>query len=237
MILKSDLSDTTLDKVPFFRLLEDFLQLIEDHKGVIKLTQNGALPKAVLEELYGKGYILEDSIEKGRRTLSREIHSEVLTTLHIIAKEMGLIKKQFNRLSLTKKAEKLRGKRQELFKALIHFYAEQFNWGYHDLYPDEPVGQVAWPFTLYLLNHFKSIKQKSGSFGVMYMNAFPQLLEEFFDSPYSSAELSFVRCYCVRSFTRFLNWFGIVEFQYAIHIEEQPVVATSLLWELFEFDE
>lgn len=133
--LKPSIADDVLDQIPFFRLLEDFMTLIENNRGVVKLTRTGALPRFVLEELYGKGHIPDESIEKGISKLNRESKSSIISTVRITAKEMGLIKKRHNRLSLTKKSEKLRRDRSALLKELLHFFAEDFNWGYNDLYP------------------------------------------------------------------------------------------------------
>jgi hypothetical protein len=234
--LKPNLSDDVLDRIPFFRLIEDFMTLIESNKGVVKLTRGGALPKVVVEELYNKGHLPDDSIDAGIHKLHRESDSTPIKTAHVIVKEMGLVKKRHNRLSLTKKSEKIRRDRSALLKELLLFYAGTFNWGYNDLYPYSPVGQLAWPFNLYLLHTFKNERYDALDYGAMYLLAFPKLLDDFEETHFATAELNFFRAYAVRTIERFLVWFGFVKGQPGIRTVEKDVVVTPLLWEVFDFD-
>ena len=234
--LKPSIADDVLDQIPFFRLLEDFMTLIEYNKGVVKLTRTGALPRFVLEEVYGKGHMPDESIEKGISKLNRESKSSIISTVRIIAKEMGLIKKRHNRLSLTKKSEKLRRDRSALLKELLHCFAEDFNWGYNDLYPFSPVGQLAWPYNLYLLHIFKNERYDALDYAAMYLLAFPQLLDDFEETHFATAELNFFRAYAIRAIERFLVWFGFVKYQPGLNTVEKDVVVKPLLWEVFDFD-
>jgi len=178
----------------------------------------------------------DESIEKGISKLNRESDSTIISTVRLIANEMGLIKKRYNRLSLTKKSEKLRRDRLALFKELLHFYAEDFNWGYNDLYPYSPVGQLAWPFNLYLLHIFKNERYDALDYGAVYLLAFPQLLDDFEETHFATAELNFFRAYAIRAIERFMVWFGFVKYQPGINIVEKDVLVKPLLWEVFDFD-
>ena len=190
----------------------------------------------MLEELYGKGHMPDEFIEKGISKLNRESDSTIISTVRLIANEMGLIKKRHNRLSLTKKSEKLRRDRLALFKELLHFYACDFNWGYNDLYPYSPVGQLAWPFNLYLLHIFKNERYDALDYGAVYLLAFPQLLDDFEETYFATAELNFFRAYAIRAIERFMVWFGLVKQQPGLNTVEKDVVVKPLLWEVFDFD-
>ena len=120
----------------------------------MKLTGTGSLQQGVLRELYAKGIIKDEYLDYRKKPITRENQWEAMYALHNVARLIGLVRMQHNKLFLTKKARKLMQDRVELFKYLLKAYAEQFNWGFMDGYPDEPVGQVAWPYTLYLLNKY-----------------------------------------------------------------------------------
>ncbi|MBI5042913.1 MAG: hypothetical protein HZC10_03605 [Nitrospirae bacterium] len=49
--IKGDISNQTFNNIPFFRLTEEFLKIIQRDR-FIKLTPLGALPKKILHELY-----------------------------------------------------------------------------------------------------------------------------------------------------------------------------------------
>ncbi|HEX8426642.1 hypothetical protein [Hymenobacter sp.] len=90
--LQTAIPDETLDQVPFLRLTEDFLALVQ-REGAIKLTPLGALPRKYLHELYAHGHIPERGIDTGFIKLSRELDSLSITTLHTVGTEAGLVKK------------------------------------------------------------------------------------------------------------------------------------------------
>lgn len=98
---QKNVGDSILDAIPFFRLTEEFLKIIQRDKR-IKLTPLGALPKKVLVELYSHGFILEDHIESGIVKLTREHDAISIRTVAIVSKLAGLIKLQYGRFFLTK---------------------------------------------------------------------------------------------------------------------------------------
>ena len=108
--------------------------------------------------------------------------------------------------------------------------------GYNDLYPFSPVGQLAWPYNLYLLHIFKNERYDALDYAAMYLLAFPQLLDDFEETHFATAELNFFRAYAIRAIERFLVWFGFVKYQPGINIVEKDVVVKPLLWEVFDFD-
>lgn len=59
---RPDISDAALDRIPFFRLAEAFVKVVQREKRM-KLTPSGALQRKVLLELYGHGFASEWYIE------------------------------------------------------------------------------------------------------------------------------------------------------------------------------
>lgn len=235
--LKLNIRDMYLDKIPFFRLVEDFLRLVEGKGGSIMLTKTGALQRAVCVELYGKGYIMQEGIEKGYAKLNREFDSEAISALRVVVVACGFVRKAKDRLHLTKKARKLMKDRRGLLEQLLHGYAERYNWGYLDYFPDAPVGQVAWVFNLFLLDQFGMNHRPAKEYAKMYRRAFSTLLDSFEANYNWTAEDQFDRCYTFRTMAQFLSWFGVVDYHERILEDPTPLIATSLLWDLFEFDQ
>ena len=63
--LKKNLSDETLDRIGFFRLVEEFLKILE-RDGSIKLTKAGFLPPGIVLELHGFHFVAEWLIDEER---------------------------------------------------------------------------------------------------------------------------------------------------------------------------
>lgn len=68
---REDIDDKTLDQIPIFRIVEEYLKIIQRDKQ-IKLTPLGALPKKVMVELYDKRFLLDEYIESGIIKLWKE---------------------------------------------------------------------------------------------------------------------------------------------------------------------
>jgi len=238
--LRSDIENSTLDEIPFFRMTEEFLKIIQREKS-IKLTPLGALPRKVLRELYDLKFITEDIIEAGFSKLSREQNSIALTTAHLIVLMSGVVKKTNGRLSLTKKGAQLLEPEQRfnLFTETLSTYTDRFNWSSNDGYPQSPVGQLGWGFTVYLLEKFGSSEHTIEFYAEKYLRAFPKLLEFFPARPYGTPEGDFVNCYSVRTFERFLEWFGFVKVEHVHGMhgkQSDSVKRTDLFQEVFRFD-
>lgn len=229
-----------LDKIPFFRLTEEFLKIIQ-RDGKIKLTPLGALPKKVLVELYNHRLILEDGVEWGIHKLTREVDSEALSTLHYNTVFAGLIKKQYGRLILTKAGEKLLlpEKRNMLFLKTLQSYTEKLPWSTLDGYPELPVGNLGWGFTIILLMKYGDQQHEKKFYAEKYVRAFPSLLENFPPSSFSSPKHNLIRCYCLRSFDRFLEWWGFATAEESnswFDRELIKITRTPALTEVFQAD-
>ena len=238
--LRSDIENSTLDEIPLFRMTEEFLKIISREES-IKLTPLGALPRKVLLELYSHKFITEDIIEAGFSKLSSEQNSVAITTVHLNMLLPGVVKKANGRLSLTKKGAQLLEPEQRfnLFTETLSTYTDRFNWSSNDGYPQSPVGQLGWGFTVYLLEKFGQSERTIEFYAEKYLKAFPKLLEFFPARPYGTPEGDFVNCYSVRTFERFLEWFGFVKVEHlhSIHGKQSDSIKRSdLLQKVFKFE-
>jgi len=208
--LRDDIDEKTLDQIPLFRIVEDYLKIIQRDKH-IKLTPLGALPKKVMVELYDKRFLLDEHIEIGITKLWKEDDCIAIRSARLTAEIAGLVKKVSGKLTLTKTATKLleTNNRLQLFRQFFQAFTNKFLWSFNDGYPEQPIGQLGWAFSVIMLDKFGDQTQTVDFYADKYLKAFPKFIS-FFQPDYSTPERQFFRCYGVRTFERFFLWFGFV---------------------------
>lgn len=239
LALRNEIDSSTLDRIHFFRLTEEFLKIVIREKS-IKLTPLGALPRKTVLELHSHKFITKDIIEVGAFKLSREQDSIAITSVHLNTLGMGATRKLHGRLGLTKRGQQLlqTEQRVNLFRETLSSYTERFNWSSNDGYPPAPVGQLGWGFTVYLLERFGQSEQPIEFYTDRYLKAFPTLLEAFPKRQYGTPMEDFANCYRVRVFERFLEWFGFVTIEHIHEIHGRQfdtVKRTDLFQTVFRF--
>lgn len=233
--IKEKIDNVVLDKIPFLRIAEEFLKII-NREEFIKLTPLGALPKKVVVELYNQKHIPEFIIESGMYKLSKEADVISIQTCRYVCEHSGIIKKKLGKLTLTKKGENYLKKenRLELFKSIFKSFVSKFNWGYHDGFPQEPIAQYGALFSIYLLLEFGKKELPSDFYSERYLRVFSKFIS-LFDDSYQSAFDQFNHCYQVRTFERFTDWFGFTVSKEKIKmVEEKKVQSTNYLNQIFE---
>ena len=223
--IQKDVSDEVLYTVPFLRLTEEYIKMIE-REDQVKLTPKGALPRKVIDELYGHRLILEDAIESGIVKLTRMTDSVVITSLFINTGLAGLTKTRRGRLSVTKEGAKclLQGQRNDLFHRTVQSFTSTFNWGNNDGFGQHPTGQLGWGYTVYLLTRFGDQRQTMQFYADKYLKAFPKLIDYFTPPIVGSPQEQFTACYALRTFDRFLDWFGFVDVEPHRHTANRSTV-------------
>ena len=237
---QKSIANDVLDKISIFRIAEDCVKIIEK-ETFIKLTALGALPRKVVIELYNKKYILDDFIERGITKLWKEQDCIAIMNTRMVLDIAGITKKTHGKLALTKKGTSFldAANRQEFFKLFISTFADKFNWGYNDRYSAKIVGQFGWTFTIYILNKYGKDYRSVNFYSEKYLKSLPHFLKEFEDEGLMTQLDRFQRCYSIRSFDRFLEWFGIVEFEGDTKYrwnEANNIRATAILEKIFKID-
>ncbi|MDQ2770785.1 MAG: hypothetical protein M3Y54_09815 [Bacteroidota bacterium] len=237
--LRPQLPAEVLDQVPFLRLTEELLRVVQ-RDGFIKLTALGALPGKYLHELYGLGFLREDMIEAGYTKLHRETDVPGLATVHRNAEMAGLLRKVHGKITLTKNAERLRqpAHRPELLRRVLSNFTEKFNWAYHDGYNAPLVGQFGWGFTMYLLLKFGDQPRPLSFYANNYQLAFPHLLDTLPGTPWHTPAEQLLSCYGHRTFGHFAHWFGLATIEQNWLGRERAdclVTPTPVLGQLFAF--
>ncbi len=235
---RDDIGDETLDQIPLFRIAEEFLKIIYRDKQ-IKLTPLGALPKKVMVELYDKRFLLDEHIESGLTKLWKEDDCIAIKSARLTAELAGLVKKTNGKLTLTKTGTKLleTNNRLQIFKQFFKAFTEKFSWSYNDGYPEEPIGQLAWAFSIIILDKFGDQPQYIELYADKYLKAFPIFIT-LFEHSYTTPERQFYRCYGVRTYDRFFLWFGFmtVEKQKSyFDIDTDKFKRTELVRRIFRF--
>lgn len=238
--INTPISDQTLDSLPFFRLTEEFLKIIQ-RDGYVKLTPLGALPKKILTELYSHKLILEEHIEDGLHKLTREIDSLALSALHHSTVLSGLIRKANNKLYITRETSKLLvgNNRTMIFIKALRAYTDKLPWSNFDGFPSMPVGNLGWGFSIFMLIQEGETPRQASYYGAKYLQAFPGFFQTYPRSQYSTPEKDLMRCYSLRTFERFLEYWGFVSVQDRMPWTERELtkyVSTPALKEVFRFD-
>lgn len=222
---RPEISHDVLDRIGFFRLVEELLKIVK-RDGYIKLTAKlGTLPRKTLVELYDHHFVAQWSIDEGHIKLRHEDDSSVMGSLHGVARISRLVRKLHGKLVLTKIGAQMLepNSRAQLFRLVFTTFTTKFYWAYNDFYPDFGLCQNAFGFSLYMLGRFGTEERHRDFYAEKFLAAFPIVLEEFQSESYDTPESSFKRCYKLRTFERFFEWFDLVEVRNleATHWERQ----------------
>lgn len=210
-IILQKLADSDCLECPMFNLVKYYLDLVKN-KGKIKLTAKGFLPTKIVQEIYFQGFLEEYLFSSGISKLYKESDSLTVNLTRLLAELAGLTKKRNGKISLTKTGEKIAFDNQKLFELIFKTMTQKFSWSYYDLYEDEQIGQFGFGFSLILLSKYGAEKRLDYFYAEKYLKAFPQFSESITPT-YGTAEQYVGNCYSVRTFERFLIYFGLIEIE------------------------
>lgn len=202
------LEDSDYKRIPLLNQII-FLTDLLAQTGEIKLTNKGFLPTKIVAGIYEQGFIRDQYIESGIYKLYKETDSMAVNLTRILVELTGLTKKRNGKLSLTKVSEKVLSDKSELLQLIITTFATKFNWAYYDGYGDNAIGQLGFGFSLILLSKYGNEKRLDSFYAEKYFKAYPQLLESL-EPTYGTLESYSARCYSLRTFERFLDYFGLI---------------------------
>lgn len=177
----------------------------------VKTTAKGNLPRALCHSAYNAypGVVTNDPMAD-LISVNREDDFQALHVTRLVARMAGLIRKYKGRFLLTRKAERLRVQ-NGTYPLLLEAFAAQFNWAYSDGYPDLPIVQHAFAFSLYLIHRHGDTPHTEDFYEDAFLRAFPMAFDDVEPRPYASAETTLRRCYTLRTLIRFAAFFGLVD--------------------------
>ncbi len=202
------LPDTDYKKIPILNQIKYLADLI-DKNGEIKLTSKGFLPTKIVSELYEQRFLKDKNIDSGISKLYKETDSITINLTRILIELAGLAKKRSGKLSLTKTSKKILSDNHVLLEKLLLTFTTKFNWAYYDRYGDNQIGQFGYGFSLILLSKYGHENQLETFYAEKYFKAFPQLFDSI-EPSFGTREEYAANCYSIRTFRRFLDYFGLV---------------------------
>ncbi|MDR0639329.1 MAG: hypothetical protein LBG27_10605 [Spirochaetaceae bacterium] len=195
------IKDDKGEDIPIIKQVKYYLNIVRENEG-IKLTKAGNLPPAIVKEVYSKRYLPDMMIELGLRKITKETDVMTIELTNILCQLAGLIKKKKNTISLIKRGE-LALKTGNLFSVILSVFVSKFNWPYYDRYEDEKIGQFGAYFSIYLLSRYGNEKRNAEFYANKYFRAFFK--------EYIGINTEKHHAYSLRTFDRFLKYFGFLE--------------------------
>ena len=181
----------------------------------LKATTKGNLPMAICRPAAAK--LFEHAPERGRYRYEKFRTEEDLMPLLLVRLLLGLggyLKKTKGRFNWTKKGRDfIKCSTGHCYLELLKLAATRFNWGYFDGYPDVPIIQLGFAYTLFLVQSYGDHPKPESFYTQLFLEAFPMGLMEMDGSDLHEADSRFESCYTVRSFDRFMEYFGLIESQ------------------------
>ena len=174
----------------------------------LKATAKGNLPSKFAKILFEE---IDDSRFKQWIKFRSEENSPKVLTLRHILRMAGWIKKEKKKFKLTRKGQGLLadGFSERDFFHLLHIFTRKFNWGYNDLYPEFPIIQAGWLFSLFLLQKKAKDFTEDAVISRAFIKAFPEIALEVYKTYVSEVEY-ISNCYSCRFLERFCEPFGFV---------------------------
>jgi hypothetical protein len=195
------IKDDKGEDIPIIKQVRFYLNIIKESRE-IKLTKAGNLPPVIVKEVYSKKYLPDMMIELGISKLTKETDVKTIELMNILCQLAGLIKKKRNTINLTKQGERVL-ETGDLFSIILTAFVSKFNWLYYDRYEDEKIGQFGTYFSIYLLSKYGNEKRNAEFYANKYFRAF------FKEHIGINTEKHHI--YSLRTFDRFLNYFGFLE--------------------------
>ena len=229
--LNKDLNANQLDQIKFFADLMLYIQMLEERQP-LKLTQKGNLPRKFCVDLYDSGVKDENLIALTGHPISREDDSPYIFIIKLFARDLGLIKKRYNRLSLTQKGEKtlIDPFSVNLFYKLLTLYTQKYNWAYQDGYPESWIIQAGFGFSIFLVQMYGNKYRSTDFYSDKFLNAFPKVLDDFKDTEYKTGKRAYQNAYSLRTFRRFLKRFNLIKMSDKQTIRKRPLIDQLVGW-------
>lgn len=221
-LIKHDLKPEALMQCPLLMQLRFLMEKMKDGKE-IKLTKTGALPTALVKELYAQGHLPNRWIEKGFNKVFREGEIEEIHLTRLLLQLSSLAKIRHNKMSLTKKGEKHLDDGNFILNEMLEILLYKFNWAYFDGYESEEIGQVIPGFSVYLIKKYGDKERPVNFYALKYFEAFPDL---------GGTQRDF-NCYKSRVFSRYFKFLGLVEVPEDVPDSKFMVKKTAFCDQLF----
>lgn len=207
-----------LDVVPHAPILTLFALLIDaiGDQG-LKATATGNLPRSFCQ---GAAHAFLGEEKYRERTRLGAIRSEAeffpLHVTRLVAGLAELIRKHKGKFILSKACRKVLAEQgiAGIYPLLFRAFVREYNWAFRDHWPEIPMIQHSFLFTLYLLKKNGAEWQSSLFYEDRFLQAFPMLLQEVQPvGEYFSPEKVLRICYSLRCLDSFAGFMGLAEIE------------------------
>lgn len=205
--LNESFNVSLLEDVKVISEIKALISLIGE-AGEAKATQNGYLPKKIVNALYKfkslPGY-----------TVQSEEAAPNVSALRHAATACGWMKKRAGKFSLTKDGRRIldHGFSASHYVSLLSYWLRRFNWSFLDRYSECPSVQQGAVFGLYILHKQANELVPVNHLAKLFMTAFPHATEEieaetlFFET---TREEELRKVFSLRFIKRFAAYFGLI---------------------------
>jgi len=229
-ILLKKLADSEYQKIPIHNQIKFLADLINNH-GELKLTNKGFLPTKIVAEIYNQGFLKDEDIELGISKLYKETDSMTIRLTRILLELTGIAKKRNNKLSLTKIGQKTLNDNYQILRSIFTAFGTKFNWAYFDGYGENYIGQLGFGFTLILLGKYGKNKRIDTFYADKYFKAYPNLISDSKTPTFEIIERHAIKCYSLRTFDRFLDYFGLIKIEQAKNWNAEKYISNTELYD------
>jgi hypothetical protein len=177
----------------------------------LKATARGNLPRKLVQAAAADYFPDPDDLAA---RVYREEDFVYLESTRRIAERTGLIRKRQGKFLLTKKGRELHAAAgaAAAYPILFRAFVRDFNWGYWDGYPELPIIQHSFLFSLRLLARHGDKPRPPAFYAHAFLRAFPTAVEEVEPDDWRSREETVRMCYELRT-RRVFGLLGLIESQ------------------------
>ncbi len=149
----------------------------------------------------------------------------------ILLELSGITKKRHNKLSLTKTGQIIISNNHQLLLNIFKTFGLKFNWAYFDGYGEDKIGQLGFGFSLILLKKYGNKKLVDKFYAQKYFQAFPNLINDLNLTEFKYEFEKPENCYSLRTFDRFLNYFGLIKIEKNNKLKEAKYITKAKLFD------
>lgn len=204
MCINSTFDQTLLENVPIVKKVLLLIRSIGE-LGEAKATQNGNLPKKIVNALY--------DFHSTKFSVPSEDYAPNILALRHAVTDCGWLKKRNRRFSLTKEGKQIfeKGFTALNYVTLLKYWLKNYNWSFTDGYPECAIVQQAAIFSLYILRQKAKEFFLTENFVQLFIKAFPMALELLAED-LKQAEEKLSTILCLRFLDRFASYFGLLDY-------------------------
>lgn len=228
-----NMDKTDYKAIPMFIQIKYLTHIIKDEEE-LKLTQKGHLRTKLVADIYKQGFIKDEAIESGITKLYKETDANAINLTRILLEISPIVKKRHNKLSLTQKGRQIIKDDHKFLLTLLKAFFNKFNWAYYDGYTQNQIGRMGVGFTFILISKYGNSERPASFYAEKYFNAFSHLLDELSPDPHMTNKERGEGCYTLRTFDRFLNWFGLVNVRQETYSDPKYILKTDLFDKLIK---